>query len=127
MPNKFHGVEKREYSCYISEELDEIVNYLIQREDTKRVIFVRKAINYFLASDRTVEPRVKNRKRNDPGYIKRGKLFVTYLEEEQKEQLKRVAEEQGCFLSQVFFQVLLNYCAVLISLDSTGLKGWEDI
>lgn len=124
MPEKKE--KKALFSSYISKEVNEVAEYLIRREEISKVVFVRRAIRSFMDSDQVVEPRVKITKRSDPDYIKKESLFVTYIEEKQKEQLKSVAAEQGCTLSQVFFQTILHYCAVLISLDDTGLQMKEE-
>lgn len=114
--------KKSLFSSYISKEVNEVAEYLIRREEISKVVFVRRAIRSFMDSEQVIEPRVKITRRTDPDYIKREILFVTYMEEEQKQQLKRVAADQNCTLSQVFFQVILNYCAVLISLDDSGVE-----
>lgn len=114
--------KKRLFSCYISEEIFDIMDFLVKREEITKVVFVRRAIRSFMESDHTIAPRLRITKRLDPAYIERRRLVTVYLEEEQREQLKQVTIEQDCTMSQVFFQAILNYCAVLISLDSSGLE-----
>lgn len=60
--------------------------------------------------------------RSDPAYIERKALLTVYVEEEQRKKLEAVAEGKGCKVSQVFFQVMLDYYALLISMDSTGVN-----
>ena len=35
--------------------------------------------------------------------------------------VEEIAEEQGANFSQAFFQALVNYCALLISMDNRGI------
>lgn len=113
--------KKKQFASYLSQEIYDLAVFLAEREEITRVVFVRRAVRYFMDGDHTVAARLRITKRSDPEYIKRGRLFSVYMDEEQMKQLKQVAEEQKCTLSQVFFQVILNYCAMLISLDDTGL------
>ena len=70
---------------------------------------------------------VKNiTEKKNPNYVVRGCLYTVYLEEEQKEQLKQVTIEQQCTLSQVFFQLMMDYCIRLISEDASGITIRED-
>ncbi|MBO5485052.1 MAG: hypothetical protein J6K58_06705 [Lachnospiraceae bacterium] len=114
--------KKRLFSSYLSEELYELVYFLMEREEINKVTFVKRAIRYYMAGDRKLDSRVLITKRNDPDYIERKALFSVHLEEDQKMQLKEVALEKKCKPSQVFFQVILEYCAVLISIDDSGLE-----
>ena len=120
------GKNKRLFSSYISKEVYDIMEFLIGREEISRVVFVRRAIRCFMETDRSIESRLRITKRSDPDYIERGALVTVYMEDEQREQLKWAAKEQGCTLSQAFFQAVLNYCAVLVSLDQNGIERRED-
>lgn len=120
------GKNKRLFSGYISKEVSDIMEFLIEREEISKVVFVRRAVRCFMDTDRSIEPRLRITKRSDPEYIERSVLVVVYMEDEQREQLKWAAKEQGCTLSQAFFQAILNYCAVLVSLDQTGMEIKED-
>lgn len=117
---------KRLFSSYISKEVYDIMEFLIQREETSKVVFVRRAIRCFMETDRSIEPRLRITKRNNPDYVERGALVTVYMEDGQREQLKAAAKEQGCTLSQAFFQAVLNYCAVLVSLDQSGMEIKEE-
>ena len=100
--------KKKYFTSYLSKDVAELAKYLTEREEITNVVFVRRAIRTFLSG-------------NHPYYVVRGSLYSVYLDEEQKEQLKQVAAEQGCTLSQVFFQLMMDYCIRLISEDSSGI------
>ncbi|MCI8364225.1 MAG: hypothetical protein HFG34_04685 [Eubacterium sp.] len=113
---------KRLFSSYVSQEVFELVDFLSKREEiSKTVVFPKRAIRCFMESDRKIDPRILLTQRTDPAYIERKALLTVYLEEEQRKQLEAVAEEKGCNVSQVFFQAMLDYCALLISMDSSGI------
>lgn len=118
--------KKKLFSSYISKEVCDIMEFLIGREEISRVVFVRRAIRYYMESDRSIEPRLRITKRSNPDYVKRGALVTVYLEQETREQLEWAAQEQNCTLSQAFFQAILNYCAVLVSLDQSGMEIKEE-
>ena len=115
------GKKKVQFCSYISEEVEELANYLAKREEVTRVVFVRRAIRTFMQGNHHIDATLRITERTNPDYIVRGKLYPVYLEEEQKEQLKGVAEEQKCTLSQVFFQVMIDYCIRLVSEDDSGI------
>lgn len=118
--------KKRLFSSYISKEISDVMEFLIRREEVSKVVFVRRAVRCFMETDRSIEPRLRITKRSDPDYVERGILVTVYMEEETREQLKWVAQEQHCTLSQAFFQAILNYCAVLVSLDQSGMEIREE-
>lgn len=114
-------VKKRLFSAYITEEIYDLMDFLTDREEITKVVFVRRSLQYFLDSGQRVDPRVRIRERKDPDYIKRNRLIMTYIEEDLWQGMKQAAEDQHCNLSQVFFSAVVNYCAVLIEQDSTGI------
>lgn len=118
--------KKKQFSSYISKEVCDIMEFLIEREEISRVVFVRRAVRYFMESDRSIEPRLRITKRSDPDYVKRGAFVPVYLDQETRDQLEWAAQEQHCTLSQAFFQAILNYCAVLVSLDQSGIEIKEE-
>ena len=103
--------KNRLLSSYLSQEVYDIMNFLVEREEMKKVVFVKRAIRDFMQGERKI----------DPMYIERNKMVTVELDEEQREQLLVVARENGCNQSQVFFQCILNYCLKLIAEDPTGL------
>ncbi|MCM1244583.1 MAG: hypothetical protein NC293_02955 [Roseburia sp.] len=113
---------KKLFSGYVSGEVFELVNYLSDREEISKVVFTRRAIRNFMEGEKRIDPRILLTQRSDPDYIERKSLLTVYIEDGQKKQLEEVAEEKGCRISQVFFQAMLDYCALLISMDSTGIN-----
>lgn len=112
---------KKLHTFYITKNLNVLTKYLVQREEVTKIVFLRRAIRYFLAGDQKIDPRIEISKRTDPEYIKRDVLFPVYLDSKEKEILENLAEEKHCRESQVFFQILLDYCSFLISLDDGGI------
>ena len=80
------------------------MNFLVEREEMKKVVFVKRAIRDFMQGERKIDERVLITARTDPMYIERNKMVTVELDEEQREQLLVVARENGCNQSQVFFQ-----------------------
>ena len=68
-----------------------------------------------------IDERILITKRNAKGYIRRNALISGYIDIEQKMQLEDIAKKQGANFSQVFFQCLIYYCALLISMDDRGI------
>ena len=64
---------------------------------------------------------------SDPQYIRRNALMPIYIDCEQKKELEDVAAEQGGKFSQAFFQAMISYCALLITIDDTGIEVVENI
>lgn len=85
-------------------------------------MFVRRAIRYFLGGDHQISERVRITQRTNPQYIKRDCMYKVHMDLDQKAALEKVAEEQHCKMSQVFFQVMLDYCTCLIEMDHTGIE-----
>lgn len=110
------------FSACISHELFNLVQYLIDREEMKQIVFVKRAVTNFMAGDKKIDPRLLITKRTDPDYVIRQKTFVVRMNTELIEQIKEVAEEKHTNASTVFFQALADYCAMIISLDDTGIN-----
>ena len=117
---------KKYFTSYLSKEVADLAKFLTEREEVTKVVFVRRAIRTFMEGDHHIDDRLRITAKTDPNYVVRGSLYTVYLEENQKEQLKQVATEQGCTLSQVFFQVMMDYCIRLISEDNSGVTIRED-
>ena len=118
--------KKKYFTSYLSKDVAELAKYLTEREEITKVVFVRRAIRTFLSGNHHIDDRLRITEKNHPDYEVRGSLYSVYLDEEQKEQLKQVAAEQGCTLSQVFFQLMMDYCIRLISEDSSGITIREN-
>ena len=113
---------KRLFSSYLSKELNDVIYFLAERDEVSKVVFVRRAIRSWMKNPGKINERILISKRSDPDYIERNTLFSTYLDEAQREQLKNMAEEKGCKVSQLFFQIMLDYCAEQIYWDGTGIE-----
>ena len=94
----------------------------LEREEVTKIVFVRRAIRYFLGGDHQISERVRITQRTNPQYIKRDCMYKVHMDLDQKAALEKVAEEQHCKMSQVFFQVMLDYCTCLIEMDHTGIE-----
>ena len=110
-----------QFSAKITEELLRLIEYLSVREEVTQVVFIKRAVKHLLAGDREIDDRVLIKRRESPFYIKRDALFVGFMDIGQKEELKAVADEWHISFSQVFFQVMAEYCALLITIDDTGI------
>lgn len=113
-------------SVYITEECLRLIEYLSVREEITQVVFIRRAVRYFLSGDRKIDPRIMITKWSDPQYIRRNALLPIYIDCDQKEELEAVAAEQGGTFTQAFFQAMISYCALLITIDDTGIEVAEN-
>lgn len=109
-------------SVNITEECLRLIEYLCVREEITQVVFIRRAIRYFLSGDRKIDPRIMITKWSDPQYIRRNALLPIYIDCQQKEELEIIAAEQGAKFSHAFFQAMISYCALLITIDDTGIE-----
>ena len=50
------------FSSYITQDLKNIMEFLIEREEITKVVFIRKAVRYFLSGDRIIDKRVMRTK-----------------------------------------------------------------
>ncbi len=120
--------EKKLHSVNITKELKDIIYFLIDREEITKVVFVKRAIRMFLEGKRNLDERILIRKKTDPDYINRNTLFVFYIEEEYKNKVRELAEEYNevherrCKPAHFFFQILVEYCAYLISINDSGIE-----
>ncbi len=120
--------DKKLHSVYITEEIYDLIYYLIEREEITKVVFVKRAIRKFLEGDRNLDERILIRQKTHPDYIKRDKMFVFHIDEEYKRQVVLLSEqynkthEQRSTPSHFFFQLLVEYCAYLITIDATGIE-----
>lgn len=120
--------DKKLYSVNITKELKEIIYFLIEREEVTKIVFVKRAIRMFLSGKRNLDERILIRRKSDPDYINRDTLLVFHIEEEDKDKVRELAaeynelHERKCKPAHFFFQILVEYCAYLISMDSTGIE-----
>ena len=113
------------FSVYITEECLRVMEYLSVREEITQVVFVRRAIRYFLAGERKIDERILITKWSNPKYIRRNALLTGYIDINQKKELEDTAREQGAKFSHAFFQAMISYCALLITIDDTGIEITE--
>lgn len=113
---------KRIYNVKISKQLFDLAEFLREREEVTRLVFTRKAIRHYMEEKKDVDERILITKRSHPDYIERGTLYSVSMDEEQRIRLEEVAKEKGCKTSQLFFFILLEYCAFLYSTDKTGIE-----
>lgn len=112
-------------SFYITQDLRDLVSFLRKREEMTKVVFYRKAIRIFFAGDQKIDPRIMITERSDPEYIRRDVLETMTFDSVQREQIKDLAAKRNCNEGQIIFQAVLNYCAMLLSIDSTGVRFEE--
>ena len=103
------------FSSYITQDLKNIMEFLIEREEITKVVFIRKAVRYFLSGDRVIDKRVMI-PRGEPNYISRSALITS----DQKKELEDIAWSQGSNFSAALYQALLEYSAMMITIDDTG-------
>ena len=82
------------FSSYITQDLKNIMEFLIEREEITKVVFIRKAVRYFLSGDRVIDKRVMI-PRGEPNYISRSALITSYIDIDQKKELEDIAWSQG--------------------------------
>ncbi|WP_346663742.1 hypothetical protein [uncultured Merdimonas sp.] len=109
-------------SFYITQDLRDLVTFLRYREEMSKRNFYRRAMRYFLAGDHQIDPRLRITEREDPEYIRRDVPETMTFDVGQMMQIKQVAAEQDCKECHVIFQGVLNYCAMLLTIDQTGVS-----
>ena len=107
------------FSSYVTQDLKNIMEFLIEREEITKVVFIRKAVRYFLSGDRVIDKRVMI-PRGEPNYISRSALITSYIDIDQKKELEDIAWSQGSNFSAALYQALLEYSAMMITIDDTG-------
>lgn len=120
--------EKKLHSVNITKQLNDIIYFLIEREEITKVVFVKRAIRMYLEGNKNLDERILIRRKADPEYINRDTLFVFHIEEEYKNKVRELAEEYNavherkCKAAHFFFQIFVEYCAYLISIDDSGIE-----
>lgn len=99
-------------TCSALELEDEILRHV----DIGRTLFHRRMIDYYLAYDRSVHPRLLKNP-TEEGYAEKRATEQIYLDEERELLLKEVARQHStkkkkCTVSVVLFQALLTYLSV---------------
>ncbi len=106
-------MEKKKTTFYITEELRDLMYFLMEKEDLPKINFFRRAINMFLEGTQKIDSRILITKRSDPAYIKRDICEPFYMDLKQYHEIEQVAKEQNCKMAQVVFQALVDYCSTL--------------
>lgn len=105
---------KKYVSFYISRNVKENIEYLIEVTDLPKTRIYNRAYKYFLEKkDQSIDPRVLIRKKTDPQYIKRDILETDYIKMEYYEELKRIAEENKCALACVIYSAFVSYISTM--------------
>lgn len=94
----------------ITTSLQYLEGEILKKTGMLKTAFHKHAIQDFLAGDQKIEERLKIRRFSDPRYVKKDALEQIYLDSFYKEKLKEVAEREGCGITVVLFQALLDYC-----------------
>lgn len=75
-----------------------------------QTVFHRKAIDYFLINNPTIDDELKITRRSDPKYVKKSVTERIYLDSEREKAIIDVARREGTKKTIVLFQALMNYC-----------------
>jgi hypothetical protein len=113
---------KEQISFYISGEIRKLVTFLRKREEITKIVFYKRALRLFFEGEQKIDPRILITERSHPDYIRREVLETVQIEPEQKQAVKKLAEERGCKEGHIMFMAVLEYCGMLLSIDSTGVK-----
>lgn len=109
-------------SFYISENLREVVNFLYKREEVTKIVFYKRAVKHFLSQDTQIHPRILITERSHPAYVKRNVLETIKFESDLKTRIAEMAKQKQCSEGQIIFQALTDYCALLLEVDSSGVR-----
>jgi hypothetical protein len=109
------------FSSYITQELKNIIDFLTEREEITKVVFIKKAIRHFLTGNKIIDGRIMIQ-RGEPNYISRNALLTSYINVEQKKELEDIAWSQGATFSEALYQALLEYSMKMITINDTGFQ-----
>ena len=115
-------MEKVQTSFYITKEIKDLVKFLSNREEITKTVFYRRAIRNFFSVNSKIDPRVMLTERSNPDYIRRDVLETMIFDEDQISLIEEKAERLGCSKSCVIFQALIDYCALLLTVDASGVE-----
>lgn len=115
-------MEKVQTSFYITKEIKDLVKFLSKREEITKTVFYRRAIRNFFSVNSKIDPRVMLTERSNPDYIRRDVLETMIFDEDQISLIEEKAERLGCSKSYVIFQALIDYCALLLTVDASGVE-----
>lgn len=108
-------MKKKHTTFYITSELKELIDYLLEREEIPKTLYLKRAIRHYLNGDRKIDPRILITQRTHPDYIRRDTLDSGYIDWSQWEELEQIAKEKKCKTAPIIFQALIEYSAELLS------------
>lgn len=88
-------------------------NELLKRMDIPKTAFHRRMFDYAIENGLDIHPRLRITDWRDPDYIKRDVMEQIYIDPVREAKLKKIAQENGCTISTVYFQALMTYCAYI--------------
>ncbi len=103
-------VEKKKTSFLITESLAYMTQEILNVTEIPRTLLHKRAFAEFLEGDQVVNERLKITNRKDPRYVHRTHTESIYLEPEQEVGLAEAALKNGCGITLVMFQALMDYC-----------------
>lgn len=98
-----------------------IENALIKETGMNKKGFHRKAYESYIAGDHTIDDQLKITKRKDPDYISKSVTEQTFIDDDIKLEMKKIAREQGVKYSTVLCQAITNYCIELSPMLPDGM------
>ena len=96
----------------LTQSLLDFQNEILKNMDIPRTLFHRRAIDYFVKENGTINDRLFITKRSDPGYVKKDAIEQIYLDDEREEKIEKIAKQYHCKPTVVLFQILLDYCCI---------------
>lgn len=105
---------KQYISFYITQGVKDGIQLLVERTDIPKTRLYNRAYKNFLEKrDRTIDPRIKIKKRSDPQYIRRDVLVNDYIVKDLYIEMKEVAKENECSVGCVLYAALVSYIAAM--------------
>ena len=87
-------------SFYLTKNLRDLSRFLHKREEITKVVFYRRALKY---------------------YIRRDAVETVKIDIDLKAQIEELALEKNYTEGQIIFMAIVDYCTLLLSIDSTGV------
>ena len=108
-------------SFYLTKNLRDLSRFLHKRDEITKVVFYRRALKYYFEVDGTVDPKVLITERSHPDYIRRDAVETVKIDIDLKAQIEELALEKNYTEGQIIFMAIVDYCTLLLSIDSTGV------
>ena len=97
-------------SFYLTKNLRDLSRFLHKREEITKVVFYRRALKYYFEVDGS-----------HPDYIRRDAVETVKIDIDLKAQIEELALEKNYTEGQIIFMAIVDYCTLLLSIDSTGV------